>query len=76
MTTQPEADGFVTVTRTTPAKFGERYEQAAFKAHTRLENATFYLMLAYKHGSRDTLMKAREALETAIAIIDATEDDQ
>ena len=71
-----ESDGFQTVTRITPDKFGERYEQAAMKAHTRLENAQFYLMLVYKHGSKDTLMKAREALETAIAIIDATENDQ
>ena len=74
--TTTEDDGFVTVTRTTPDKFGERYEQAAFKAHTRLENAQFYLMLAYKHGSRDTLTRARQSLESAIAIIDATEDAQ
>lgn len=71
-----EADGFVTVTRTTPDTFGREYEDAAFNAHTRLENAQFYLMLVYKHGCRNTLMRAREALEIAIAIIDATENDQ
>ena len=69
--TATEADGFQTVTRTTPDKFGPEYEQAAFQAHTKAENAGFYLMLAYKHGSRDTLAQARNALANAIAVIDA-----
>ena len=71
MTTTTEADGFQTVTSITPDEFGKRYEQAAFKAHTRLDTAMFYLMLVYKHGSRDSLTVARDRLLDIVGDINA-----
>jgi len=70
--TTTESDGFVTVTPMNTAKrFQERYSQAALNAHIKAGGSDFYLMLAYKHGHRDTLEQAREKLAEAVAILDA-----
>ena len=71
MTDTTEADGFETITGITADKFGPQYEKAAFRAHTRLDTATFYLMIAYKHGSRDSLTVARDRLLDIVGDINA-----
>jgi hypothetical protein len=47
------------------------YEKAGFAAHNRLNLADFYLMMAYKHGDRDSLIRARDRLLDIVGDINA-----
>jgi len=73
--TTTEIDGFVTVP---PRKrFGRQYEDAGFRVWQELNTgASFYAMLAYKHGSAEDLQKVRDRLANAIAIIDAAQTEK